>query len=62
MILIPIFSHDGHTLDATLLSLGRRTWDAQSTGAAEREDGEDEQQNKNNGGALHLLLGGEKIM
>jgi len=62
MILIPILSHHGHTLDATLLSLGRRAWDTSSAGAAEREDGEDKQQNKNDRGALHLILRGEKIM
>jgi len=62
MILIPILRHDGHTLDATLLSLGRLTWDASNTCAVEREDGEDEQQNKNDGGALHLIIRGEKIM
>ena len=59
--LISILRHDGHTLNATLLSLSRLTWDAPNAGAAHREDGEDEQQNKNDGGALHLLLRGEKI-
>ena len=59
--LIPILRHDGHTLDATLLSLSRLTWDAPNTGAAHREDGEDNQQNKNDRRALHLLLRGEKF-
>ena len=58
-ILVPILRHDGDTLDATLFSLGRRAWDTSSADAAECEDGEDEQQNKNE---LHLLLGCEKIM
>ena len=57
---VPILCHDGHTLDATLLRLGRRAWDTSSADAAECEEGEDNQQNKNNGGALHLLIG-EKI-
>jgi len=62
MNLVPIICHDGPTLDATLLRLGRRAWGAPDTGTVERENGEDEQQNKNDGRALHLLLGGEKIM
>jgi len=57
---VPILCHDGHTLDATLLRLSRCAWDTSSADAAHREDGEDNQQNKNNGGALHLLIG-EKI-
>jgi len=56
-----ILRHDGHTLDATLLSLSRLTRDAPSTGAVEREDGEDKKQNKNDRGTLHLLKG-EKII
>ena len=59
--LVPILRHDGHTLDATLLSLSCLTRDAPSTGAVEREDGEDKKQNKNDRRTLHLLLGGEKI-
>jgi len=57
-----VLRHDGHTLDATLLRLGRLTWGAPNTRAVECEDGEDEQQNKNDGRALHLILGCEKIM
>jgi hypothetical protein len=53
--LIPILRHDGHTLDATLLSLGRLARNTSSTGTVERENGEDKQQNKNDGGTLHLL-------
>jgi len=58
---VPILCLDGHTLDATLLRLCRRAWDTSSADAAHREDGEDNQQNKNDRRALHLLLGGEKI-
>jgi hypothetical protein len=57
---VPILRLDGHTLDATLLSLSRLTRDTPSTGAVEREDGEDKKQNKNDRGTLHLLKG-EKI-
>jgi len=57
MNLVPILRHDGDTLDATLLRLGRRAWGAPNTRAVVREDGEDEQQNKNDGRALHLILG-----
>ena len=39
---LKVLHDDGHTLDATLLSLGRRAWDAPNTGAVECEDGEDE--------------------
>jgi len=59
-ILVPILRHDRHTLDATLLSLGRRAWGAPNTRAVVREDGEDEQQNKNDRRAFHLILGCEK--
>ena len=52
-----VLRHDGHTLDATLLSLGRRAWGAPNTRAVVREDGEDNQQNKNDGRTLHLILG-----
>jgi len=57
MNLIAILRHDGDTLDATLLRLGRRAWGAPNTRAIVREDGEDEQQNKNDGRTLHLILG-----
>ena len=57
MNLVPILRHDGHTLDATLLRLGRCAWGAPNTRAVVSEDGEDEQQNKNDGRALHLILG-----
>ena len=60
MNLVPVLRHQGHTLDATLLRLGRRAWDTSSADAAECEEGEDNQQNKNDRRALHLLIG-EKI-
>jgi hypothetical protein len=58
--LVPILRHNRHPANLTLLSLGRLTRDAPSTGAVEREDGEDKKQNKNDRGTLHLLKG-EKI-
>jgi hypothetical protein len=57
---LQVLHYDRHTFDATLLSLSRLTRDTSNTGTAEREDGKDKQQNKNDRSTLHLLRG-EKI-
>jgi hypothetical protein len=57
---LKVIHYDRHTFDAALLSLSRLAWYTTNTDAAESEDGEDKQQNKNYRGTFHLLKG-EKI-